>query len=227
MLFAAELVCLHWLFLLALADHRGRISHTNEDFQDRISYFAECAEEYGCLYGPYPFADACSRTAYFYKKDGWPGAKIYDSSRSSVTVLCGLPLSGKDTYIATHLAKLPVVSLDDIREEMGVAAGSCSAQAAAIGRERAKAFLRQGQPFVWNATNLRQELRLRLLQMCMDYGASVRLLYLEEPWQELLRRNDIRSRSLPRASLQRMADTMELPLPWEAPCVEYRVCTSV
>ena len=63
--------------------------------------------------------------------------------------------------------------------------------------------------------------------MCMDYGASVRLLYLEEPWQELLRRNDIRSRSLPRASLQRMADTMELPLPWEAPCVEYRVCTSV
>ena len=37
-----------------------------------------------------------------------------------VTIMSGLPGSGKDTWLARNRPDLPVVSLDDIRGELGV-----------------------------------------------------------------------------------------------------------
>ena len=34
--------------------------------------------------------------------------------------MMGLPLSGKDTYIKQHFSDMPIISLDDIRQEFSI-----------------------------------------------------------------------------------------------------------
>lgn len=61
-------------------------------------------------------------------------------------------------------------------------------------KERAKAFLRQGQPFLWNATLLSRAIRGRTLALAHAYGARTGILYVEAP-EPLLRPAQPRARA--------------------------------
>ncbi len=80
----------------------------------------------------------------------------YDSPVFEVILMSGLPGAGKDSFIRKHFTDLPVISLDDIREEWKVAADDRTANGRVIqeAKERAKILLRRSQGFVWNATNI-------------------------------------------------------------------------
>ena len=125
------------------------------------------------------------------------------------------PLAGKDTWIRDHGAGKPVISLDDIREELGISPKDGSGKVASLAIERSKKLLRKKEPFIWNATNLMQETRQRLVGLFAGYGARVHILYPETPYEELKKRNRERERQIPRKVLEQMIDKLEMPEPWE------------
>ena len=136
--------------------------------------------------------------------------------RSEIILMSGLPLSGKDTWIAEHGEGRIVISLDDIREEFGISPSKKSDKVVQIAMERARKLLRKKEPFIWNGTNLIQETRQRLMRVFADYGARVHIVYVEAPYKELYKRNQKRERYIPENVLERMIDKLEIPAPWEA-----------
>lgn len=207
---AAESVSLPLLYLLGRADVQGRECSDSENALETIEYFKAFAAEVGCYGRRITFANEYTRFSYFDKRNLWYGDQLYDAAEFTVYVMAGLPLAGKDTYISERLPGLSAVSLDDIRAEMGVRPDEPSGPVAAVARERAKAYLRSKTPFVWNATNLVLDNRQKVCRLCADYGARVEILYLEVPYTEILRRNTIRSRSVPVEVINRMIRRMDM-----------------
>lgn len=212
---AAEVAPLKLLWILAKADARGRISRTPGELEEHGKLFAEYARELGVWEKPYPFANACTRYQYFHKEDMQPGAQLYDNTEFDVWMMAGLPLAGKDTWIEKNGAGMAVISLDEIRGELGISPREGSGKVANLAIERARKLLRKKEPFIWNATNLMQETRQRLAGLFAGYGARVHILYLETPYEELKKRNRERERQIPRKVLEQMIDKLEMPEPWE------------
>lgn len=212
---AAEAVPLRLLYLLAKADARGRVSRTPGELEGHGELFADYAKELGVWENAYPFANAHTRYQYFHKEEMPPGAQIYDDTEFDVWMMSGLPLAGKDTWIKENKADRPVVSLDDIRAELGISPKDGSGKVASVAIERSRKLLRRKEPFIWNATNLMQETRQRLIRLFAGYGARVHVVYLEAGYKELQERNQIRKRQIPGNVLEQMIDKMEMPEPWE------------
>ena len=223
---AAEMVPLRLLYLLAKADARGRLSREPGVLEEHGELFAEYGRELGIWERSYSFFNDYTRFQYFQKEDLQPGAQIYDNTRFDVWMMSGLPLAGKDTWIQSVWNKAggaggPVISLDEIRRELGISPKDGSGKVANLAIERAKKLLRKKEPFIWNATNLMQETRQRLVRLFAGYGARVHVIYLETPYDELLKRNQTRDRTIPANVLEQMIDKMEMPEPWEGYEVRY------
>lgn len=217
----AESVSLPLLYQLGRADVQGRVCPDQENALETTEYFKTFAVELGCYGEKISFANEYTRFSYFEKRDLWQGDRLYDASEFPVYVMAGLPLSGKDTYISEKLAGLPVVSLDDIRGELGIRPDEPSGPVAAAARERAKTYLRSKTPFVWNATNLVLDNRQKVCRLCADYGARVTMVYLEMPYAEILKRNTIRDRSVPVDVINRMIRRLDMPECVETYCINY------
>ena len=87
--------------------------------------------------------------------------------------------------------------------------------------ERARELLRQRQPFVFNATNLSTAVRGRWIGLFHQYGAAVRIVYLETGRQERERRNLSRADSVPESAVARMLRDLAPPTFAEAEEVEW------
>ena len=210
---------------IAEAYVRGRIADDVPQLLNTLEYCRLRAQELGCYTGPYPFPDAYTRFRYLDGRPISPDYPLFNENWGEVTVLCGLPGTGKDYYIAHHLPDLPVVSLDGIRLELDILP-SDSNQGPVVqeAMDRAKAFLRARQPFVWNATSLTRTIRDKILDLCRDYKTSTRIVFLETNWQEELRRNASRTAVVPLDVIERMLSQLEVPYPQEAEVVEW-ICT--
>lgn len=213
---AAESIPLRLLYLLSKADIQGRIAKDSGRLEEQVELFADYAKELGIWERPYPFANPYTKFQYFQKEDLWHKADLYDDTEFDVLLLSGLPLAGKDSWIERHGTKAPVISLDEIRRQHGIPPAKNTGRIAQLAIGQAKNFLRQQKPFIWNATNIIQETRLRLVSLFAGYGARVHILYLETPYQELLDRNQKRARYIPEPVLEDMIRKLELPAPWEA-----------
>lgn len=211
------------LAALAEADMRGRICTDSQATLDNIELFRELAREEGCYGQPRAFADAHTRISYFRGAQVHPDFALFHESGSKVTVMSGLPASGKNTWVAQHRKGWPVVSFDDAREELGLRHGQNEGQVAHAAIDKAKALLRRHEPFVFNATHLSQQMRDKTLDLLFAYEAEVELVYLERPRAELLSRNRRRDTSLSNKALEAMLHKWELPLPTEAHAVHYLI----
>lgn len=108
---------------------------------------------------------------------------------STVTMLSGVPGSGKDTWLRTY--GYQIVSLDTLRDEMGVDPTENQGRIAQAAKEQCRTYLRAGKNFAFNATNILGLTRRRWLDLFMEYGARVEVVYLEAPLSEILiRRKD-------------------------------------
>lgn len=213
---AAESVPLRLLYLLSRADAKGRKGSSMEKLIEHVELFADYARELGVWYGPYNFGQPYNRFQYFRKSDMWHGAKLFDDTEFDVILMAGLPLSGKDTWVEKNRKDMPVISLDEIREELRIPPTKKSDKVVELAMERARKLLRKKESFIWNATNIIQETRQRLIGMFADYGARVHIVYIEAPYRELLARNRQRERYIPEAVLEEMIQKLEIPAPWEA-----------
>lgn len=218
---AVPLFSLRGLCLLERADILGRICEDAEESLERVEYCAMLAEELGCLRRPYPFSDPHSRRAYFRGQTDWRQQEMFDDTWGEVILLCGLPGTGKDTWIQKHCPSLPMISLDNIRRRMGIDPTEPQGKVAAVAHEEARELLRRHIPFVWNATNVTADMRSKQITLFEQYGASVRTVFLETEWEEGLRRNASRAAEVPAFVVERMLSKLEMPEPYESRIVAW------
>lgn len=209
--FSLRLLC-----LLAEADALGRQCADRQNMIEKVQLCGELAREAGCYDGPYPFPSAHTRFAYLSGRNVLPDQPLYDDTWGPVVLLSGLPGTGKDTWISQHCPDRPQISLDQMREELGISPEDNQTQVARQAQERARKLLRQKQPFVWNATNLSPMIRQKQLALFRSYGAAARIVYLETLWEEQLQRNRNRTAAVPEAVLTHMLENLVLPALTEA-----------
>lgn len=209
------------LAMLAEADNRGRICADQKEMLDAVALFREAIEEEGCARQPFPYPDAYSRYADLSGRNIMPGQPIYNDTWGTVIMMSGLPGTGKDTYIAHHFAGLPMLSLDDVRRELGIKPTDNQGTVIQTAQERARELLRRKQPFVFNATNLSAMLRSKWLSLFHQYGASAEIIYLETSWAERVKRNASRRDSVPEAAVSHMLRNLTLPALTEAERVRW------
>jgi hypothetical protein len=115
------------LCCVARCDMLGRHYEERADSMADIALFEQLAQEEGCWEGPRQMADAHTRLAYFRGADTSPDYPLFQTAGSRVTVMCGLPASGKNHWVAQHRKGWPVVSFDDARAELGLKHGRTTA----------------------------------------------------------------------------------------------------
>lgn len=147
---------------------------------------------------------------------------------ATLTVMCGLPGSGKSTIAATmcaHDKDLVLVSSDGIRKEIygNEAHQADPKEVFAIANQRARDALQAGKSVVFDATNVYYGSRKQLLESIpRDKGISVRFWVVDTPVEECLRRNAARDRKVPEESIRRYAKRFSYPSKGEwpyGPCV--------
>lgn len=205
------------LYLLAKADVLGRISKGQDDFLMRVELYKEFCIEQECWTTTKAFYNEHSQFKFFFKEEQFP-AIIYDDTSFEVIVLSGMPGSGKDTYAES--LKLPVISLDAIREEMGIKHSDKSGQGkvAQEAYQRAKVYCAKKQSFVWNSTNLTRDLRQRIIRTLSVYNPRFKLVYIETAKEKVYER---RKTEIPVRKLDKMFKLLELPLAYEVHEIVY------
>jgi putative nucleotidyltransferase with HDIG domain len=204
-------LCLH-----AKADALGRICQGQQAILECVSLAALTFQDAGCLHRPFAFANDESRVGYFDFEDRDPHYAAHEDFKCTVTVMSGLPGAGKDTWVANHRPHHPVVSLDLIRDELGVSATENQGQVIQAADARAREHLRAGTDFVWNATNVTRQNRSKVLRLLRDYGARIEIVYVEVSPNQLRRQNRDRPDAVPDAVIDHLARKLEPPKMWEA-----------
>lgn len=216
-----------WLAMLAKADAMGRICSDKDDLLYRIELFKEFCIENNCWGKPKAFSSDLARFEYFDKENRNADYEAFDDYRTEVILLSALPGAGKDTYIKKHLANYPVISLDDFRRELKISSTDSKANGRVVqmAKEKAKEYLRNQIPFVWNATNITRQMREQLIALFTTYKAKTTIIYIEVPFALQQKQNRNREDIVPASAITRMISKLEIPQAWEAYQVKFEVRT--
>nr|WP_198151263.1 AAA family ATPase [Kibdelosporangium sp. MJ126-NF4]CEL13780.1 FIG00867533: hypothetical protein [Kibdelosporangium sp. MJ126-NF4]CTQ88148.1 FIG00867533: hypothetical protein [Kibdelosporangium sp. MJ126-NF4] len=209
------------LAILATADIHGRICADTHDVLDNIALYREYCAETACLDTPRAFPSDHARFLYFRTPNRDPDYNAYDDTRLTVTVMSGLPGVGKDTWITTHRPDLPVISLDTLRTELKIKPTDDQRPVISAAHNHARKHLRDGQSFVWNATNVSRQIRQQPIGLAAAYKARVEVIALEAPPDVIKTRNAARPHPVPTAVIDRLANKWEAPDPTEAHTVRW------
>ena len=199
------------LSLLTKADARGRDCPDKARLLENIELFQEYCREHECLERPRRFASDHSRFLYFRKPGRSPDYQAFDDTRSTVVLMSGLPASGKDHWIEQTRGGMRVISLDALRRETQTEADAHQGAVVARARERARAALRKGEDFVWNATNLSRQVRAQCIDLFAAYNARIKIVRVETTPDALTARNRARPDPVPPKAMDRMFDRWECP----------------
>jgi hypothetical protein len=82
---------------------------------------------------------------------------------------------------------LPVVSLDAVREQMGIDPKDNQGPVLQRTKEYARELMRRKQSFVWNATNVSRSRRAELIDLFTVYKGRVTLVFLDTPIETVIR----------------------------------------
>lgn len=208
----AGLLCrLDDLCAVATFDNRGRQSDSQAETAAAIELFRDMTrDEYGCYDCPPRFASDHSRFMYFHG-NYHRSAIVHDECRFEVIMLSGFPGAGKDTWIRRHRPDWPVISLDEIRRRMGVKPSGSQMAVAHAAKDDSRVLMRQGQSFVFNATNLSKRRRTEWIGHFRQYGARIHIVYIEPPRDRLLAQNADRSLAVPQEVIEHLARDWQVP----------------
>ena len=219
---AHEVVSLSWLlsnkllYLFALADTRGRKTAEMGRPEEDLQLWKLVAEENGCFDRRYPFANDQARFLFYRRREPNIHYVPFEYYRCTVTMMSGLPGSGKDTWLAANRPDLPVVSLDGIRGGLEIDPTDDQGEVVQVGRERCREFLRSGRSFAFNATNLLRLTRQRWIDLFVDYQARIEIVYVEPPFPVILAQNKRRALPVPEKVIRGLSARCEPPTITEA-----------
>jgi predicted kinase len=214
---AHEVISLSWLlnnrllYLFALADTRGRRTREMTRPEENAHLWRMVAEENGCFDRPYAFANDRARFLFYREALSSLHYAPREEYRCTVTLMSGLPGSGKDTWLARHRPGLPVVSLDDLRAGLAVDAADNQGEVIQAAREGCREYLRAGRDFAFNGTNTVRQTRKRWIDLFTDYGARVELVYLEPSLAVIFGQNERRGKPVPKQVIQYLVEKLEPP----------------
>jgi predicted kinase len=217
-----EIIKLSWLVshrllhLFALADTRGRRTQEMSRPEENIHLWKLVAEENGCFDRPYRFTNDQARFLFYRDALSNLYYEPHEKNSCTVTVMSGLPGSGKDTWLARHRSALPVVSLDDLRSELDVSVTENQGEVIQAARLRCREHLRARQDFAFNATNTVIHTRKRWIDLFADYGARIELIYLEPPLAVIYEQNERRPQRVPKNVIRALLEKTEPPTRAEA-----------
>ncbi|MFO0924743.1 MAG: AAA family ATPase [Pirellulales bacterium] len=212
-----EVVRLSWLvnnrllYLFALADTRGRDTDSMSRPEENLHYWRMQSEELGCFEQPYPFSSNHARFTFFRQQKPNLHYIPHEDFSCDVTLMAGLPGSGKDTWLSRNRPELPIVSLDDIRGELGIDPTDNQGRVAQEAQERCREYLRTKTAFAFNATNTMKVTRSRWSNLFADYNARIEIVYVEPPMKTLWDQNKERNQSVPESVIRKLADKCEPP----------------
>lgn len=210
------------LATLAKADVLGRTCQDKDEVLMKIELFIELCKDNQCYTSPKNFQSNYGRFLYFNKKDAYIDYTPFDDLICTVTMMCALPGSGKDTYIRNNLDQ-PMLSLDDIRRKHKISPKDKkgNGQVIQMAKEKAKEYLRSKTSFVFNATNITKDMRSRWIGLFTDYNARVKIIYIEVPYKTLLKQNANREHKVPQNVIDKLIGKLEIPDFKEAHEVDY------
>ena len=214
---AHEVISLSWfvsnrlLYLFAIADTRGRDTDEMTRPEENLHFWRLAAEEADCFEQPYRFANDQARLLFYRQPEPNLHYVPHEDYRCTVTVMSGLPGSGKDTWLTMNRPGIPVVSLDDIRDELDIEAVENQGEVIQLARERCRELLRSRQSFAFSATNLLRQTRQRWLDLFADYSARIEIVYIEPPLPVIFAQNKRRQRAVPEKIIRELADKSEPP----------------
>lgn len=217
----ATQVQLPFLAMIAKADILGRICIDAEEHLERIEFFQMQAEDIGC-WGRTMYFDS-QLIEYDALKTGNLYSHRFDDTKFEVMMMSAIPGSGKDHYVKNNLQDWPVISLDDIRAELKVKPldKKGNGQVIQLAKKRAKELMAKHTNFVWNATNITQQMRGQLIELFEEYGGKVSIVYVEVPYKTLIKQNNNREAIVPQSVIEKMIGKWEPPIREEA----YRILT--
>ena len=212
------------LSILAKADVLGRICLDKNDLLYKIDLFKEFCIEQNCFGQKRHFETDTARFNYFQKANVSPNYVPFETAKNEVIIMCALPGTGKDFYIQKNYPDWEVISLDTLRHQLKIAPSDSkgNGRIGQLATENAKVLLRKKQSFIWNATNLTRLLRKKIIDIAVQYGAKVKIVYLEVPYAKLLQQNSNREYAVPKKIIEKMMNRLEMPSPIEADIVDYR-----
>jgi predicted kinase len=214
---AHEVISLSWLvnhrllYLFALADTRGRRTREMSRPEENVHLWRMVAEENECFVQPYAFANDHARFLFYREALSSLHYVPREEYRCTVTLLSGLPGSGKDTWLARHRPKLPVVSLDELRAGLDVDATDNQGEVVQAARETCREHLRAGRDFAFNGTNTVRQTRKRWIDLFADYGARIEVVYVEPPLPLIFQQNERRAKPVPKQVIQHLVEKLEPP----------------
>ena len=179
--------------------------------EENLHLWKLVAEENGCFEKPYPFANDHARFLFYRQERPNLYYVPFEGHRCTVTLMSGLPGSGKDVWLAANRPSLPVVSLDDLRGELHVEATDDQGEVTQVARERCREHLRLGRSFAFNATNILRQTRRRWIDLSAAYDVRIEIVYVEPPLPVIISQNARRVRPVPERVIRELANKCEPP----------------
>lgn len=227
------------LYWLEIADFKGRAADDEEEQLDYLELFRLNAEEYG-VFGENPYAEIPAMVSEkFPELDAEANHRVsqqvmaryedgqvfmfeeelirayqYKDEQAHVVMMCGLPGSGKSTFVEKEFGdKYKVISLDIIREELfGKRAHQTDNDTVVReAHERLKECLRNKESVIWDATNFRRDFRSKIAQLCFNYGAFVEIIVLHTPLAKVIENNKRRQHQVPMDAIINQVDSFQFP----------------
>lgn len=214
--FSIEMLC-----ILSKADIIGRIGPDQKNQLEKIEICKLNSMNLNCYDKAFVFNNNYTKFQYTSGSNIWYNDTLYDNTYGEVILICGLPGTGKDTYIKKHYPNLDVISLDDIRRKLNIDPTDEQGLVYNTGKELAKEYLRQKKSFVWNATNLTNLARQKQIKLFHDYHTSVKIIFLETSYDENIERNENRENIVPINIIDKMLRNLMIPEAYEAEVVEW------
>ncbi len=212
-----------WLFVLAVADLRGRQSIDSQRSEDDLLWYRVLTQEHECFSAPYPLPNEQARFLLGRRKLSSLQYAPFEDFSCNATLMSGLPGSGKDTWLQRNRPGLPVVSLDAIRSQLDVLPEDNQGAVVQAARERCREFLRAKTSFALNATNTSQQNRNLWIDLLSQYNARIEIVAIENTLEETLDQNRGRQQPVPESVILRLADRFEPPTRLEGHTVQYVV----
>lgn len=198
------------IYYLEIADYKGRTCDDTESQLDYLHLFKSYMEDYGYFYGfdkkslnidnDYVLHKgfdllANGQISMFEEAE----AKFFKqkNEHSELILLCGISGVGKSTFIKNNYSDYKIISLDDIREELTFRGDQRDgAEIARIAKERLKLLLPKNEKIVFDATNIRRDLREKVLTIGHNYNALNRVVFLNDSLDNIIAKDKDREYSV-------------------------------
>ena len=202
------------LSILGKADTSGRVCKdpaVTQDGVDMVQLFREYCFEKCCLDEPMLFQSDNARFRFFFERRGDPCIDFYEPIKGTVIMMAGLQGSGKDYTIQKMYNKLPMVGFDAIRMKLEQKFGEDEPKVQQELKEQTKVYMRKGQDFVFNATNLIKDIRSTWIRRFRQYGYRIKIHYIEKSLAQTFANNKSRKYIVPESIILEKFARIDVP----------------